>query len=113
MENEDKCGMSWELDVVEKLKGIGYEHVGSSKLFNEEKDRNGIDITSWDDEVYGEFPYNIQCKRSSSVKYKKILDEIGDEKTVGIVFQHNPATGMEYAILKLDDFLQLIAKGNE
>jgi hypothetical protein len=103
-------GVSWELDCVKKLLNIGYENIGTSMLFNQEKDRRGIDITSWDDELYGKFPFNIQCKRSSNVKYKKILDDITEENTIGVVFQHNPSTGTEYAILKLNDFLQLITK---
>ena len=105
MANRNKqAGNKLELDVVHRLKEMGYE-AASSRQESRSADARGIDIITT-------FPREIQCKSMvNTPPIHKILTETDADM---IVWRKQEKKGTrfyaqgDYAILSLDDFFKLI-----
>lgn len=117
-----QAGNAHEVQVVKKLKEVGYKHVATSRACNKIRDGEKVDVCNTDESKYGRLPFNFQCKTlSKPAPYGKILDEMpeGDEINVLIHkqtkkdkagrFQHRGT----YAIMAVDDFYDIIKRNLE
>ena len=110
MANRNKqAGSRLELDIVSRLKEMGYEAV-TARYASRMMDDKGIDIVS-------DFPFAIQCKASIN---QPNCHQIFTEKECDVIFFRKMekqgkrffAKG-EYAMLRLDDLLNLIGNKDE
>lgn len=104
------AGNKYELDVIKKLKGVGYTDAVSSRSESRRRDAAGIDI------CYSG-PWAIQCKSMSKIpNYHKLIKEMKyDEGEVPVVVHNytkkavvNFISQEEYVTMKLSDWLNLI-----
>lgn len=102
-------GNTFELEVIHKLKDIGYSDCISSRAKDKTADANKIDIVS------SSLPVNIQCKYTKNTpNYFEISSSCTDKtKPFAIIWKktgdegHNsPGT---LAMIPFDYFLQLIS----
>ena len=111
MANRNKqAGSKFELDIIHKLKEMGYDAV-SARYASRMMDDKGIDIIS------ESFPLQIQAKASIN---QPNCHSILTEKECDVIFfrkmeKQNTRfySKGEYAMLKLDDLLNLITKKDE
>lgn len=105
--NRDR-GNKWELDVIKKLKHL-YPEACSSRSESKNLDNKQVDIC-----YTGLF--HIQCKNLSTSPKYEILDEMPQDKIPVIAYKKTKKantkfiTQGEYAILRLDDFINLLEK---
>lgn len=87
MSNRNReAGHSWEREIVNNLKAIGYEFVVTSRAESRSKDANKIDICNKDEIVNGRLPFSIQAKSvTGTIPYAKFLGEIKKDGTIRIV----------------------------
>jgi hypothetical protein len=105
-------GNGFELEVVHKLREIGYEGCMSSRAVNKIADANKVDISDTNNEL----PINIQCKYTQNLpNYFDIRDACSDKdkpftlfwKKAGKDGASSPGT---VVICPVDYFYQLIKK---
>jgi hypothetical protein len=107
MANRNKsAGNKFELDIVHKLKDMGYKAV-SSRQESRSMDARGIDVVS-------DYPYAIQAKcMKNQPNFHSLLTETDAEV---VFFRKTEKKGKrfyaqgEYAILPLDEFYKLTEK---
>lgn len=105
-----RTGNAWELEVVKLLKSLGYE-AGSSRNESKKLDALKVDIVT-------DFPWHIQCK--ATVATPDLIENLNDFKLKDkkpVIFwkkrvkaSKNFNTQGKYAILKMDDFIELVEK---
>lgn len=112
------AGHRWELDLIKRLKLIGFKHIASSRAVSKLRDAQKVDICNTDESIHGRLPYNIQAKTyAKNIAYPKILSEMpkGDEINVVLLKQTERVgdkfrpTGT-YAILPMDHFFRVMEK---
>lgn len=105
--NRDR-GNSYELSVIKRIRHI-YPDAVSSRSESKNLDNKQVDIC-----YTGNF--HIQCKLMATKPDYKILDEMPQDKIPVIFHKYtrkgkvNFITQGEYAILKLDDFINILEK---
>ena len=119
------AGHNFERKAVLAFKTIGFEHISSSRLESRSRDNAGIDLCNKDEDKNGRFPYNVQCKSvANKVDYHRLLSELArtqkDGKEINVVFHQLTKkaktkfmTQGEYAILSMNDFLEMVALINQ
>ena len=104
------AGHNFELEVIKKLKNIGYIDAVSSRSESRNKDNAGIDV------CFSE-PWAIQCKSMSKIpNYHKLISEMGyDEGEIPVVIHNytkkakvNFVSQEEYITMRLSDWLDLV-----
>ena len=100
------AGHAWELKVINMLKELGYSAV-SSRYESRSQDDAGVDIVS-------DFPLKIQCKISQN---QPGVHDVLTNKECDVIFfrkvekaDKNFISKGDYAMLKLDDLLNLIGE---
>lgn len=121
--NNRVAGHNFEREVVKKLKEVGIENIGTSRQHSRSRDNAKVDICRTDEIKYGRLPYNIQCKSiSKHLDYAKILEEMPkNEPEINVIFHKQTKktdngrfmVKGQYAILKLEDFYEIIKKNLE
>lgn len=114
------AGSNYERETVKRLKEIGFHGVGTSRNNSRTRDAAKIDIVNCDEDKDGRLPYNIQNKTlAKPAPYGKLLDEMPqDGRAINVIFhkqtkKNNAGRFMkvgEYAIMKLDDFYDIMKK---
>ena len=115
------AGHSWERQVVDMLKEIGFPNAVTTRSESRGRDAQKIDVMNKDEGKNGRLPYNIQAKTlSKPTAYPKLLSELPqDGSEINVVFhkqtQKDPKTGRfmprgTYAITNLKDFIQMMKK---
>ena len=105
-------GNSFELEVVHKLREIGYEECVSSRSQDKRADANKIDIV----DMKGELPVNIQCKYTQNLpNYFDIRDACTDkDKPYCLIWKKAGKNGEQsrgtVAVIPIEYFYQLIEK---
>ena len=105
-------GNSFELEVVHKLKEIGYEGCVSSRSQDKRADANKIDVV----DMNGELPVNIQCKYTQNLpNYFDIRDACTDkDKPYCLIWKKAGKNGEQsrgtVAVIPIEYFYQLINK---
>ena len=105
-------GNSFELEVVHKLREIGYEGCVSSRSQDKRADANKIDIV----DMSGELPVNIQCKDTQNLpNYFDIRDACTDkDKPYCLIWKKAGKNGEQsrgtVAVIPIEYFYQLIKK---
>lgn len=105
-------GNKFELEIVNKLKQIGYTGCKSSRAVNKMADANKIDVV----DLNGELPCNIQTKNTiSTPRYFAIRDACTDkDKPFCVIWKKTGTSGHNsegtIAMIPLDYFLELISK---
>ena len=105
-------GNSFELEVVHKLREIGYEGCVSSRSQDKRADANKIDIV----DMNGELPVNIQCKYTQNLPYYfDIRDACPDkDKPYCLIWKKAGKNGEQsrgtVAVIPIEYFYQLIEK---
>jgi hypothetical protein len=101
-------GHNWEREIVHRLKERGW-NVATSRYVSRQLDDQGVDIA-------GDYPYSPQLK--STVNTPNIKDLLETTAANVIFWRKNEkknkrffAVG-EYAMLGLEDFLDLVDKAN-
>jgi hypothetical protein len=112
------AGHSWEREIVNDLKEMGYPHVVTTRSESRGRDAQKIDVMNKDEGENGRLPYNIQAKSlSKTAPYPKLLAELPIVKNVINVIFHKQTkandsgrfmTQGKFAILSLTDFYQMI-----
>ena len=103
-------GNKFELEIVNKLKDIGYSGCRSSRSVNKLADANKIDIVDENNEL----PCNIQTKNTiSTPRYFSIRDACTDKTKPFCVVWKKTGTGGHnsqgtVAIIPIDFFLELL-----
>ncbi len=112
--NNRKRGNNFELQIIHKLKDIGFSKAVSSRSESRNRDAAKVDI------CYTE-PYNFQCKNVvGKLNYHEVLAEMPNEGNINIVVHkmtYRTPTGRfnpigTYAILSFDDLLKIIKNNN-
>ncbi len=116
------AGHNWERECVKLLIKVGFPHVVTSRSESKKRDADKIDLMNTDEHENGLLRYSVQCKTlSNAAPYPKLLSEIKSLKGALKVIFHKQTKKSEkgkfvetgrYAILYMDDFLDLI-KENE
>lgn len=105
-------GSGFELEVVHKLRDIGYPGCVSSRSQDKMADANKIDIVDMDKEL----PVNIQCKYTQNLpNYFDIRDACNDkDKPYCLLWKKAGKNGEQsrgtVAIIPIEYFYQLISK---
>lgn len=105
-------GNSFELEVVHKLREIGYEGCVSSRSQDKRADANKIDIVDMNEEL----PINIQCKYTQNLpNYFDIRDACTDkDKPYCLIWKKAGKNGEQsrgtVAVIPIEYFYQLIKK---
>lgn len=122
------AGHNYERACVDKLKGIGYLDVATSRECSRQRDNDKVDICNRNEDPIdeggsGRLEFNIQCKTlSKAAPYPKLLAELKEHnkdpkgKRINVVFHKQTEKNDsgrfmpkgEYAILSLDDFLKIV-----
>jgi Holliday junction resolvase len=104
MRNNRTAGHNWEREIIRILKDMGYDAV-SARYESRRADDRGIDVIS-------DFPYRIQAKISQN---QPNCHSILTDKDCDVIFfrkvekaKKNFIAKGDYAMLKLDDFLDLV-----
>jgi hypothetical protein len=107
-----KKGNNFELEIIHKLREIGYTGCMSARSVNKIADANKIDIVDTNNEL----PINIQCKYTQNMpNYFDIKDACTDKskpfcvvwKKAGKDGEHSRGT---VAVIDIDYFYKLITK---
>lgn len=112
------AGHQWERDTVQKFRVI-FPNVTTSRACNRVRDAEKVDLSHPDEVKFGRFPYNVQCKSClGSVPYLKLLNEMPrDNQAMNVVFHRQTVRSRkgerilnagELAVLKTDDFIELV-----
>ena len=100
-------GIDWEKEVANKLKSIGFKYAKPS-IARSQEDRDKVDIIS-SNKKYS-IPYNIQCKAvNKHLIYAKLLSSMPINDNINVVL-HKQADRGEFAIMKAEDFYNMIAE---
>ena len=118
-----EAGHIWERKIAKLLREIGYADVRTSRECSRKRDSQKVDLCNANEDEFGRLPYNIQCKTlCSAAPYPMILKELeqhNGRKQINVVFHEmtkkkeggkNFISVGEYAILNLDDFINIIQK---
>ena len=120
-----RAGHDLERTVAELLRTIGFPHVVTSRSENQKRDSQGIDLMNTEELENGRLPYNIQCKCTTErPKYDALLKALPKVKNVINVIIHKYTTRSasgggvfvtrgHYAILEMNDFLELVKEREE
>lgn len=107
-----KKGNGFELEIVHKLREIGYLGCMSARAVNKIADANKIDIVDTNNEL----PINLQAKYTQNMpNYFDIKDACGDKsKPFGIIWKKAGKNGEQsrgtVAIIDVDYFYKLLTK---
>ena len=107
-----KKGNSFELEIVHKLREIGYLGCMSARSVNKVADANKIDIVDTNDEL----PINLQAKYTQNMpNFFDIKDACGDKtKPFGIIWKKAGKNGEQsrgtVAVIDVDYFYKLLTK---
>lgn len=114
------AGHSWERDVANTLRKIGFTHAVTSRSESRSRDDQKVDIINKDEATNGRLPYNIQAKCvKGHLKYAALLSELPKTPNVTNVVFHKQTTKSEngrfmetgkFVILNMDDFLEMMKK---
>ena len=114
------AGHKWERDCKNRFIEIGFPHVVTSRSESRSTDARKIDLMNSRERLNGVFPFAVQCKSySSRLDYHKLMEEIDSDEIKVILHRFTKKaktkfmTQGEYAILKIDDFFNLIKQLNE
>ena len=105
-------GNHFELEIVHKLREIGYLGCMSARSVNKIADANKIDIVDTNNEL----PINLQAKYTQNMpNYFDIKDACGDKsKPFGVIWKKAGKNGEQsrgtVAVIDIDYFYQLITK---
>ena len=105
-------GNGFELEVVHKVREIGYEGCVSSRSQDKRADANKIDVV----DMNGELPVNIQCKYTQNLpNYFDIRDACTDkDKPYCLIWKKAGKNGEQsrgtVAVIPIEYFYQLIEK---
>ena len=105
-------GNNFELEIVHKLREIGYEGCVSSRSQDKMADANKIDIV----DMNGELPVNIQSKYTQNLpNYFDIRDACSDkDKPFCLIWKKAGKDGADsrgtVAVIPVEYFYQLLAK---
>lgn len=115
-------GNSWERELAEAFRSMGYPDVVTSRSANRARDAAKIDLVNRDEYKSGRLPYSVQAKNMvGHIQYGKILSEIlQEEGIIRVIMQKQTqkvnnrfVTKDKFAILYLDDFLMMIKRLKE
>jgi hypothetical protein len=111
------AGHSYEREVVNALKLIGFEHAATARLVSKYRDDQKIDIVNKDEDVNGRIPYNIQVKCTArKLNYDEELAKLPDVANIINVIFHKQTKKVgerflpkgQYAFVTLPNFLAMI-----
>jgi hypothetical protein len=109
------AGHTWEYEVVDKLRELGYEHAITSRGTSKERDNQKVDIMNKDEKKNGFLPFNLQCKNSvRPPAFQVVLDEMPTDEVNVIAFKQTKKTGSKfmtqgmYAIMYMSTFYRYI-----
>lgn len=103
-------GNGFELEVVNKLKEIGFTGAVSSRSQNKIADANKVDIV----DIEGKLPVNIQCKHTQNMpNYFTIRDACSDKsKPFCMIWKKSAANGTQslgtVAVIPVEYFYELL-----
>lgn len=111
MKNNKRRGSTWERSCVNYLKDIGYEECVTCRAESKSRDDMGVDICN----LSG---WNVQAKTlHTPVHPENILPNMPEEDNVNVIFYRKTKKAGkrfvkqgEYAILDLQDFLNIMKK---
>ncbi len=115
-------GHALERRIAEIFRSIGYPHVVTCRSESRSRDNQKVDLINKDERVNGRLPYNIQCKNSvKAIKYPLALSEMPVVPGVKNVIIHRQTekvgerflTRGDYAVLHLEDFLDMVKRLNQ
>lgn len=114
MKNNKRRGNTWERTIVKYLKDLGYEEPTTCRNESKIRDDQKVDICS----LPG---WNIQAKTlHTPIHPEKIIPVMPEEDAINVIFyKKTKKSGNrfmsegEYAILRLEDFLELMRKIDE
>jgi hypothetical protein len=94
-------GHSFELQIRDFFRELGYEKCVSSRSESKNKDDQGIDLCFTD-------PFNVQCKAVENLgSMHKVLDEMPKGHNYNVVFHKKNRQGTIVA-MTLDDFKEIM-----
>lgn len=120
MRNNRTAGHGYELEVVTLLRESGcFPHIATSRSQNRQRDGEKVDLVNCNEQINGRLEYNFQCKNSQDrINYHQLLEDMPQLDGIINVVLHKYTrksgksgrfvTQGRYAVLKQEDFLQLI-----
>ena len=111
------AGHDFERECVKKFRELGFTHVETSRLVSRQRDAQKIDLANPDELENGRFPFNVQCKNTTSLNYVKVLQELPITPGIKnvILHKHTKKVGEKflsqgkYAYMYMENFLELVA----
>lgn len=111
------AGHDFERECVKKFRELGFTHVETSRLVSRQRDVQKIDLANPDELENGRFPFNVQCKNTTSLNYAKVLQELPITPGIKnvILHKHTKKVGEKflsqgkYAYMYMENFLELVA----
>lgn len=114
------AGHGFELEARNEFRTVGYPLVETSRFTNKLRDHQKVDLSYPDESVQGRFPFNVQCKCSTTLGYvgeMQKIPEIPGVKNV-ILHKHTKKAGTKfmtkgsYAFMNMSDFFNLLEEIN-
>lgn len=116
------AGSGWERELAIKFRELGFPHVITTRQGSRLRDSQKIDLMNSDESKYGRLPYNVQAKNvKGHLAYGKVISELPKEPGIINVILHKQTAKRNnrfievdrFAILYMDDFLNLIKQTND
>jgi hypothetical protein len=110
------AGHSFERECVKLFKQLGFTHVETSRLVSKMRDSQKIDLANPDELEHGRFPYNVQCKNTTTLNYSKILQEVPITPGIKnvVLHKHTKKVGTKFisqgkfAYMYMENFFELV-----
>jgi hypothetical protein len=119
MSNRNReAGHSFERDCAKRFREIGFTNVQCSRAVNRARDAQKVDLANEDESVYGRFPFNVQCKNTTTLNYVSVLKQMPLTANVPNVIFHKLTKKSEggkkfisqgnFCFLHMEDFLEMV-----
>ena len=122
MSNRNRtAGHNWERKCIQLLKAI-FPFLVTARSESKARDDAKVDLMNKDEYKNGRVPYNFQCKTTVNLNYAKELEKMPDDEYVNVILHKKTKKSKEgkkfmevgqYAILELDDFIEIMRQAEE
>ncbi len=116
------AGSTWERELAIAFRELGFTDVITTRQGSRELDAKKIDLMNSNLSIHGRLPYNVQAKNiKGHIPYAKVIGELPKEPGIVNVIMHKMTNKVgsrfilqdKFAILYLDDFLDMVRKLRE
>lgn len=102
--NNRTAGHSFERDIAELFRTIGFTHCKTSRQCSRELDNQKVDLVNTD-------PFYVQCKYTQTINAHTVLSEMPKREQMNILLHKRKNKGTVVS-LSLEDFQKILKESN-